>query len=84
MCGNLVWLDSIMEVAGNYNKNLVTWSSWKVDCMTAMGVRALAKCPKLEELDLGWCLVSNDPEDCLEHIAHGCKDLRRCKILIFA
>ncbi|KAI4457269.1 f-box/tpr repeat protein pof3 [Holotrichia oblita] len=77
MCSNLKRLDSITEIVSQYNRNLVTWSSWKIERMTAIGVRNLAKCNRLRELDLGWCFISSDPEDCLEHIAQGCKDLRR-------
>ncbi|GJQ85449.1 putative F-box LRR-repeat protein [Trypoxylus dichotomus] len=77
MCNNLRRLDNITEVVSQYNRNLVTWSSWKIERMTAVGVRNLAKCSRLRELDLGWCFISSDPEDCLEHIAQGCKDLRR-------
>lgn len=77
MCSNLKRLDNITEIVSQCNRNLVTWSSWKIERMTAIGVRNLAKCNRLRELDLGWCFISSDPEDCLEHIAQGCKDLRR-------
>ncbi|XP_018329735.1 F-box/LRR-repeat protein 4 isoform X2 [Agrilus planipennis] len=76
-CSDLERLDQVTKVASQYNKNLITWSSWKTQSLTSVGVTNLARCNLLKELDLGWCLLLSDPGDCLERIAHGCKDLRR-------
>lgn len=76
-CDNLDKLDLIAETVSQYNKDLVTWSSWKASSLSSFGVKHLANCHSLQELDFGWCLILSDPGDCLERIALGCKDLRR-------
>lgn len=80
LCENLFFLDQVVETVVNYNKNLVTWSSWKTLSLTADGVKLFKECRDLKELDLGWCLINKDPGDCLEHVANGCKQLKRYKI----
>ncbi|XP_018566119.1 F-box/LRR-repeat protein 4 [Anoplophora glabripennis] len=77
LCENLFFLDQVVETVVNYNKNLVTWSSWKTLSLTADGVKLFRECRDLRELDLGWCLINKDPGDCLEHVADGCKQLKR-------
>ncbi|KAF5302664.1 hypothetical protein FQA39_LY19055 [Lamprigera yunnana] len=76
-CEYLESLDEVTLVASLYNSQLVTWSSWKTHSLTAEGVCHLANCTSLKELDLGWCLILNEPGNCLERISHGCKDLTR-------
>ncbi|KAK5640888.1 hypothetical protein RI129_009435 [Pyrocoelia pectoralis] len=77
LCELLERLDEVTEIVSIYNPNLITWSSWKTYSITSEGVKFLAQCSSLRELDLGWCLLLNDPGNCLERIATGCKDLRR-------
>lgn len=77
LCENLERLDQVAETVAEFNRNLVSWSSWKTSSITSIGVKYLTNCPYLRELDLGWCLILSDPGDCLESIAAGCKDLRR-------
>lgn len=67
----------VAETVSQYNRQLITWSSWKTSSISAVGVKYLAACHNLRELDLGWCLILSDPGDCLKKIALGCKDLRR-------
>ncbi|KAJ8968519.1 hypothetical protein NQ317_004395 [Molorchus minor] len=77
LCENLMALDQVAEVVEKHNKFLTTWSSWKVVTFTSEGIKNFGKCPYLTELDLGWCLMSTDPGDCLEIIADGCRQLKR-------
>lgn len=65
------------DILVKYNPNLITWSSWKTKSLTYEGVKCFKNCPYLKELDLGWCLLSTDPGDCLEKIANGCRNLTR-------
>ncbi|KAJ8933995.1 hypothetical protein NQ314_013630, partial [Rhamnusium bicolor] len=77
LCENLFRLDQVVETVVNYNRNLTTWSSWKTLSLTADGVKLFRDCPRITDLDLGWCLINKDPGDCLEHIADGCRLLKR-------
>lgn len=70
-------LDQIAETVATYNRKLNSWSSWKTHSLSSEGVAYLARCSHLIELDVGWCFILNEPGDCLERIALGCKDLRR-------
>uniref|UniRef100_A0A1Y1LT99 F-box domain-containing protein n=3 Tax=Photinus pyralis TaxID=7054 RepID=A0A1Y1LT99_PHOPY len=77
LCELLERLDEVTEVISVFNPNLVMWSSWKTHSITSDGVKFLARCSSLRELDLGWCLLLNDPGNSLERIASNCKHLRR-------
>ncbi|XP_060530492.1 F-box/LRR-repeat protein 4 [Cylas formicarius] len=77
LCEHLVQLDHVIEVVVKYAKNLKTWSSWKTVSFTSEGLKNFQYLSNLEELDLGWCLISSDPGNCLLEIASGCKKLRR-------
>lgn len=77
LCENLSRLDDVVETVVEFNKNLLTWSSWKTLSLTADGVRSFGCCPNLVELDLGWCLVTKDPGNCLKFVAEGCPKLER-------
>lgn len=63
-----------------YNKNIRTFSCWKGHSLTAEGIKHIAKCSNLRELDVGWCLIINDPGDCLTHLAQGCPKLTKLVI----
>ncbi|KAF5269624.1 hypothetical protein FQR65_LT05963 [Abscondita terminalis] len=76
-CDYLEALDQVAETVSIYNPYLVCWSSWKTLSFTSEGIGHLAKCSSLRELDLGWCLILNEPANCLEKVSVGCKDLRR-------
>lgn len=76
-CQNLSQVDDIFETLSNYNPKLVALSAWKVRTATPRGIQFLSRCHQLRELDVGWVLVLAETSNCLERIAHGCKDLRR-------
>lgn len=77
LCERLENLDLITETLSIHNKQLRTFSCWKSHSLTTLGIKYLSKCTELRELDLGWCLVVEDPGDCLAHIAHGCPHLTK-------
>jgi F-box/leucine-rich repeat protein 4 len=47
-------MDDVAQTLAAYNKELVSVDFWKTYSLTPVGVRALHKCRKLEEVDLGW------------------------------
>ena len=77
LCNSIRLLDPVTATVSQYNRELRTWSSWKTCMLTPGGVRALSTCPHLQTVDLGWCLLQFQPEDCLERLAVGCKNLKR-------
>lgn len=76
-CESIERLDQIVETVANFNKNLRTWSSFKITTLTSSGVLHFARCANLRELDLGWCFLLSHPGECLEKIAANCKHLKR-------
>ncbi|CAH1115917.1 unnamed protein product [Phaedon cochleariae] len=77
LCENLSRLDQVVETLVDHNREITTWSSWKTLSLTADGVRRFGQCPTIRELDLGWCMISKDPGNCLSFIAEGCPQLKR-------
>ncbi|KDR23668.1 F-box/LRR-repeat protein 4-like isoform X2 [Zootermopsis nevadensis] len=76
-CVRISSMDDIAQTLATYNKELVSVDFWKTYSLTPVGVRALHKCGKLEELDLGWCLGIGAPGDSLYSLATGCRSLRK-------
>ncbi|XP_019868100.2 F-box/LRR-repeat protein 4 isoform X2 [Aethina tumida] len=77
LCKDLRRLDHVVAVAAQHNKQLESWSSWKCESMTYEGARSFGQLHQLTDLDLGWCLLTTHPGDCLHEIAKGCPKLRR-------
>jgi hypothetical protein len=53
-CGHILNMDDVAQTLAVYNKELVSVDFWKTYSLTPIGVKALHKCRKLEEVDLGW------------------------------
>jgi F-box/leucine-rich repeat protein 4 len=53
-CGRISNMDDVAQTLAAYNKELVSVDFWKTYSLTPIGVKALQKCRKLEEVDLGW------------------------------
>jgi F-box/leucine-rich repeat protein 4 len=53
-CTHISSMDDIAQTLATYNKELVSVDFWKTYGLTPVGVRALRKCRRLEEVDLGW------------------------------
>lgn len=76
-CTHISSMDDIAQTLATYNKELVSVDFWKTYGLTPVGVRALRKCRKLEEVDLGWCWGFDAPGDSLHSLAAGCPYLRK-------
>ncbi|XP_069676083.1 F-box/LRR-repeat protein 4 [Periplaneta americana] len=76
-CVHISSMDEIAQTLATYNKELVSVDFWKTYSLTPIGVRALRKCKKLEEVDLGWCFGVGAPGDSLHSLASGCPSLRK-------
>lgn len=53
-CNVSVNMDQIALQISKYNRNLVTLDMWKTHSLTSLGIRALAECTYLQEVDFGW------------------------------
>ncbi|XP_063240138.1 F-box/LRR-repeat protein 4 isoform X4 [Bacillus rossius redtenbacheri] len=76
-CSKIANMDEVARALGAHCAGLVSVDVWKTCSLTPAGVRALAGCSRLQEVDLGWCLGVNAPDDCLVALAHGCPRLRK-------
>lgn len=47
-------MDEVVLEIGSNCPNLVSIDLWKNYSLTPVGIKALAKCKKLEEVDFGW------------------------------
>lgn len=60
VAGSCVFISSVGDIAqtlATFNKELVSVDFWKTYGLTAVGIRALSNCRKLEEVDLSWWYV---------------------------
>lgn len=76
-CGRISNMDDVAQTLAAYNKELVSVDFWKTYSLTPIGVKALHKCRKLEEVDLGWCGGVGAPGDSFYSLATGCPRLRK-------
>nr|BDI00198.1 Fbxl4 protein [Gryllus bimaculatus] len=76
-CLRITNMDDVAITLGAFNSELVSADFWKTYSLTPAGVRALARCSKLEEVDLGWCLGFGPPGDSLHALARGCPRLKK-------
>ncbi|PNF13730.1 F-box/LRR-repeat protein 4 [Cryptotermes secundus] len=76
-CGHISNMDDVAQTLAAYNKELVSVDFWKTYSLTPVGVKALHKCQKLEEVDLGWCGGVGAPGDSFRSLATGCPCLRK-------
>ncbi|KAK9501330.1 hypothetical protein O3M35_012066 [Rhynocoris fuscipes] len=76
-CVHVASMDEVAHALGTYNRELISVDFWKTYSLTPVGVKALANCSKLEEVDFGWCLGVSIPGDSMVALANGCKGLRK-------
>ncbi|KAI5710290.1 hypothetical protein M8J75_007379 [Diaphorina citri] len=76
-CVKVSSMDEVAQALGEYNPHLISVDFWKTYSLTPVGVRAIAKCRKLQEVDFGWCLGVSIPGDCLSLLASSCPELRK-------
>jgi hypothetical protein len=53
-CEGISDMDSVASTLANENAGLVSLDAWKSRGWSAVGLRSLARLPRLQELDLGW------------------------------
>ncbi|XP_014242278.1 F-box/LRR-repeat protein 4 [Cimex lectularius] len=76
-CVRVSAMDEVAHSLGTYNRQLISVDFWKTYSLTPSGVKSLANCSQLEEIDLGWCLGVSIPGECLTALAAGCPKLRK-------
>lgn len=76
-CMHISSMDEVVLTLSKYNPELVSLDLWKSYTLTSVGVNALGKCSKLEEVDLGWCLSLSTPGLSLNSIAYGCPRVKK-------
>lgn len=71
-------MDEICMQISNFNPNITSIDMWKCSSLTSIGVRALAECRLLEELNFGWCLRDEPTvSDSLRLLVQNCKNIRK-------
>ncbi|XP_050666686.1 F-box/LRR-repeat protein 4 isoform X2 [Leptidea sinapis] len=70
-CKMISMMDSIALVLGAYCRELVSVDFWKSFSLTGLGLRALANCTKLQEIDVGWCLQAGSSGEWLRAVTRG-------------
>ncbi|XP_046627361.1 F-box/LRR-repeat protein 4 isoform X1 [Neodiprion virginianus] len=76
-CDHVHNMDDIaMEVAYSC-PHLESVDFWKSHSLTPHGVRALARCTMLREVDFGWCLGMGAPGESLRALAASCQNLEK-------
>ncbi|KAK3930588.1 F-box/LRR-repeat protein 4 [Frankliniella fusca] len=76
-CMHISSMDEVVLTLSKHNTELVSLDLWKSYTLTSVGVNALGKCSKLEEVDLGWCLSLSTPGLSLNSIAYGCPKMKK-------
>ncbi|OXU26929.1 hypothetical protein TSAR_005576 [Trichomalopsis sarcophagae] len=56
---------------------------WKAQALTVQGIRAIAHCTHLKEVDLGWCSGIGAPGDSLRLLFSSCRNLEKVFLTSF-
>ncbi|XP_043498038.1 F-box/LRR-repeat protein 4 isoform X4 [Polistes fuscatus] len=70
-------VDEIAIELGNSCLKLESVDFWKAQTLTPHGVRALARCVNLREVDFGWCSGMGAPGDSLRGLLSSCRYLEK-------
>ncbi|XP_016913970.1 F-box/LRR-repeat protein 4 isoform X2 [Apis cerana] len=70
-------IDEVAVELGNSCPYLESVDFWKAQTLTPQGVRALAHCTKLREVDFGWCGGMGAPGDSLRALLFSCRYLEK-------
>ncbi|XP_012256957.2 F-box/LRR-repeat protein 4 [Athalia rosae] len=76
-CDHILNMDDIAIQVAYSCPQLESIDFWKSHSLTPHGVRALARCRQLREVDFGWCLGIGAPGDSLRALASSCHDLEK-------
>ncbi|XP_061383750.1 F-box/LRR-repeat protein 4 [Danaus plexippus] len=74
-CKMISAMDEVALALGANCPDLMSVDFWKSYSLTAIGIRALGNCKKLQELDVGWCLQAGSSGEWLSSLTGG--DLRK-------
>lgn len=71
-------MDEVAIQISQSNLNLVSLDMWKSHFLSSVGLKALANCEHLEEVDFGWCLRTEAfPGEGLKTLLRGCRKLKK-------
>ncbi|XP_046813312.1 F-box/LRR-repeat protein 4 isoform X1 [Vespa velutina] len=70
-------VDEVAIELGNSCLQLESVDFWKAQTLTPHGVRALARCINLREVDFGWCGGMGAPGDSLRALLSSCRYLEK-------
>uniref|UniRef100_A0A336LTK7 CSON000981 protein n=1 Tax=Culicoides sonorensis TaxID=179676 RepID=A0A336LTK7_CULSO len=74
----LINMDEVAVQISISNKQIISLDFWKSQSLTNLGLRALAECHNLEEVDFGWCLRDDiPPTESLLAFFKGCPKLKK-------
>lgn len=71
-------MDEVAQQISKCNPNIVSIDMWKSHYLSSVGLKALANCEHLEEVDFGWCLRTEAfPGEGLKALLQGCRKMRK-------
>lgn len=71
-------MDEIAVQISKCNPKIVSIDMWKSHFLSSLGLKALANCEHLEEVDFGWCLRTEAfPGDGIKTLLQGCRKMRK-------
>ncbi|XP_045498556.1 F-box/LRR-repeat protein 4 [Colias croceus] len=70
-CKMISGMDEVAIALGTNCPDLMSVDFWKSYSLTAVGIRALGNCRKLQELDVGWCLQAGGSGEWLAALSGG-------------
>ncbi|XP_038209936.1 F-box/LRR-repeat protein 4 [Zerene cesonia] len=70
-CKMISGMDEVAIALGTNCPELMSVDFWKSYSLTAVGIRALGNCRKLQELDVGWCLQAGGSGEWLASLSGG-------------
>ena len=71
-------MDEVALQISQTNRKMVSLDMWKSHYLSSVGLKALASCEDLEEVDFGWCLRTEAfPGEGLKTLLQGCRKIRK-------
>lgn len=70
--------DEACLIFSAYNHRLVSLDLWKCHGLTTVGLKHLSNCPRLKEVDVGWCLREEASiTDGFKEMLQSCRNIRK-------
>lgn len=71
-------MDEVATKISTCNTKIVSIDMWKSHSLSSIGLKALANCEHLEEVDFGWCLRTEAfPGEGLKALLQGCRKMKK-------